>query len=51
MMWNSPLNDVNMFYYHWLIKKLIWPMEKQDIVRQENQAEIEERRQSQADAM
>ena len=26
MMWDSPLHAVGMFYYHWLIKKLIWLM-------------------------
>ncbi|EGW03099.1 hypothetical protein I79_013811 [Cricetulus griseus] len=25
MMWYVPLYAVNMFYCHWLIKKLIWP--------------------------
>ena len=26
MRWDSPLYAINMFYYHWLIKKLLWPM-------------------------
>ena len=26
MMWDSPLYAVSLFYYHWLIKKLLWPM-------------------------
>ena len=25
-MWNAPLYAVNMLYYHWLIKMLLWPM-------------------------
>ena len=24
VMWDGPLYAVNMFYYHWLIKKLLW---------------------------
>ena len=24
MMWNSPLNAMNMFYCHWLIKNRLW---------------------------
>ena len=41
-MWDSPLYAINMFYYHCLIKKLLWPMVGQNIARQEIQAEIEE---------
>ena len=26
MMWDSPLYAVKMFYYHWLIKRLLWPV-------------------------
>ena len=26
LMWDSPLYSMNMFYYHWLLKKLFWPM-------------------------
>ena len=26
LMWDSPLYAVNMFYYYWLIKKLLQPM-------------------------
>ena len=40
LMWDA----VNMFYYHWLIKKLLWPMAGQNIARQEIHAEIEEKR-------
>ena len=32
----SPLDTVNMFYSHWLIKKLFWPMAGQNITREEN---------------
>ena len=39
------LYGVNMFYYHWLIKKLLWPMAGQNITRQETQTETGERRQ------
>ena len=28
-----PLYTVNIFYYHWLIKKLLWPMAEQNIAR------------------
>ena len=38
---DSPPYAVNMFYYHWLIKKLLWPMARQNIARWEIQAEIE----------
>ena len=52
MMWDSPLYAVNMFYYHWLIKKLIWPMTGQNIARWKIQTKIyRESRWSQADAM
>lgn len=44
MMWDSPLYVVNMFYYHWLINKLLWPMAWQNIVSLKIQAEIEEDR-------
>ena len=33
-MWDSLLYAVNMFYYHWLIKKLIWPIAGQNITKQ-----------------
>ena len=36
LMWDSPLHAVNMFYYHWLIKKLFWPMAGQNTARPEN---------------
>ena len=36
MMWDSPLYSVNMFYYHWLIKKLLWAV-KSDIYRESRQ--------------
>ena len=39
MMWDSPLYAMNMFYYHWLIKKMLWPMAGQNIARQESQTE------------
>ena len=32
-----------MFYYHWLIKKLIWPIARQNIARWKIQPEIRER--------
>ena len=52
LMWDFPLYVINIFYYHWLVKKLLWPMAGQNIARQEIHAEIEEeRRQSQRDAM
>ena len=34
-MWNSPLYAMNMFYFHWLTKKLLWPKPEQNIVRLE----------------
>ena len=36
VMCDSPLYAVNMFYYHWLVKKLFWPMAGQNRGRQEN---------------
>ena len=52
LLWDAPLYAVNMFYYHWLIKKLLWPMAGQNIAKWEIQAEIRaERRWSQGDAM
>lgn len=36
LMWDSPLYVKNMIYYHWLVKKLFWPMEGQNIGRREN---------------
>ena len=29
-MWDSPLYTMNIFYYHWLIKKLLWPVAGQN---------------------
>lgn len=38
----TPLNAVNMFYYHWLInKELLWPIAQQDRARWEIQAETQ----------
>ena len=49
---DSPLYAVNVFYYHWLIKKLLGLMTVQTRARWEFQAEKDEkRRQSQRDAM
>ena len=38
VMWDALLYAVNMFYYHWLIKKLIWP-----VVRMEPDGKSKER--------
>ena len=35
MMWDSFLYAMNMFYYHWLIKKLLWPITGKNIARLE----------------
>ena len=32
MMWDSPLYAMNMFYYHWLIKKLLGPITGQEVI-------------------
>ena len=40
LMWDSSLYAVNMFYYYWLIKNLLWPMAGQNKARQEIQTEI-----------
>ena len=37
VMWDAPLYAVNIFYYHWLIKKLLWSVARQNIVRWEIQ--------------
>ena len=51
-MWDFPLYAVNVFYYHWSIKKLLWTIAGQNIARQEIQAEIdEEGRLRQGDAL
>ena len=39
-----PTYAVNMLYYHWSIKKLLWSMAGQNTARWEIQAEIEEER-------
>ena len=36
IMWDSPVYAVNVFYYHWLIKQLLWPMAGHNLARQEN---------------
>ena len=52
LIWDSPLCAMNMFYYHLLIKNLLWPMAGQNIARLEIQVDIEEeRRRSQRDTM
>ena len=51
MTWDAPLYAVNMFYYHWLMKNLLWPMIGQNIAGWEIQAERQgEKRQGQGDA-
>ena len=35
VMWDIPLYAVNMFYYHWLIRKLLQPIAVQNIARLE----------------
>ena len=39
--WDAHLYAVNMSYYHWFIKNLIWPIARQNIARREIQREIE----------
>lgn len=39
VMWDSSLYAVNMFYHHWLIKKLLWPVAGQNIDRWKNETE------------
>ena len=47
-----PLYAMMMFYYHWLIKKLLWAYGFTEENKWKLQAEIEEkRRQNQGDAM
>ena len=41
--WCSPLYAVNVFYYHWLTKKLLWPMVEQNIGRWENYTECRDK--------
>ena len=43
LMWDSPLCAVNMFYYHWLTEKLLWPMAGQNVARRENEGEYREK--------
>ena len=37
LMWDALLYAVNIFYYHWLIKKLNWQIARQNRARQEIQ--------------
>ena len=43
MMWDAPLYDVNMFYYHWLVRNLLYPMAWKNIVRWKSQTEYWEK--------
>ena len=38
-MWDSPLYAVNIFYYNLLTKKMLWPTEGQNRVRQKFQTD------------
>ena len=40
-MWDSPPYAMTMFYYHWLIKKLLWSMAGQNRARQGKKVESE----------
>ena len=42
-MWNSTLNALNMFNYHCLKNKLLWPMAGQNRARLENLTECGEK--------
>ena len=35
VMWDSLLYAMHMLYYHWLAKKLLWPIAVQNIARLE----------------
>ena len=39
--WDFPLYAENIFYHHWLIKKLLWPMAGQNRAKWEIPKEIE----------
>ena len=41
LMWDFPLYAVNMVCYHWLIKKLLWPVARVNKARWEIQSEIQ----------
>ena len=43
-MWDVSWYDVNKFYYHWLIQKLIWPIARQNRAGWELQLEKNEKR-------
>ena len=43
-----PSYAVNMFYYHWLIKKLIWSRVSQNRARREIQAKIQGRKKAES---
>ena len=49
MMWDCPFYAVNMFYYHWLIKKLFWPMAGR--IEQGRKTKLNARRKSHGDTM
>ena len=38
-MWGTLLYAVNMIYFHWLMKKLLWPMTEENIARQKIQTD------------
>ena len=42
-MWDTLQYAVNMFYYQWLIKKLLWPIAGQNTARQESQTKCREK--------
>ena len=50
-MWNFPLSAVNMFYYHWLIKKLFSANGLTEESKAENPKRHVESRWSRGDAM
>ena len=33
--WDYRVYAMNMFYYHWLFKKMLWAIDQQNIARQE----------------
>ena len=41
VMWDALLYAVNMFYHHWLIKKLLWPMAELKKARQEIKKKVQ----------
>ena len=46
LMWDTLLCAMNISYYHWLIKNLVWPILRHNRAKEEIEAEIEKKEKS-----